>query len=554
MAGTERAWSREQKKVIAAASLGTLFAWYDFYLYGVMADVIAKRFFAGLDSQAAFLFALLAFAAGFVVRPIGALVFGRFGDLIGRKHPFLITMLLMGLSTFMVGLLPDYAAVGVAAPLVLMLLRLLQGLALGGEYGGAAVCLAEYAPPARRGVFTAWVQATATGGLLLSLLVVQTVRFGVGEAAFAAWAWRWPFLFSAVLLALSVYVRLRLRETPVFLAMKGHAGPARQPVREVLGNSRSLRRMGLVLLGLTAGQGVVWYAGQIYALFFLTHNLKVDTSAAQWMVAAALGLGLPFFWVFAALSDRVGRKPVIMAGFLLAAFTSIPAFQGLAQAANPALYQAQRHNQVVLRADLSECAYQFNLLDIKRAASSCDVARQALASASVSYDMQATANGALASIVVGGHELQSYAVRALSPEAARLHAQDFQNALTAALYAAGYPERAQPSEIAVLRVIGWLFYLLILVALVYAPVAAMLAEMFPTRIRYTAVSVPYHLGNGWFGGLLPAVSFAMVAHTGNMYDGLWYPVAIAALAFLVGVFFLPETRGADLYSVRCGSE
>jgi len=554
MASTSGNWSREQKKAIAAASVGTLFAWYDFYLYGALADVIAKRFFAGLDERTAFIFALLAFAAGFVVRPFGGLVFGRLGDLIGRKHPFLITVLLMGLSTFMVGLLPDYGSVGVAAPLVLMLLRLMQGFALGGEYGGAAVCLAEYAPPTQRGVFTAWVQATATLGLFLSLVVTQAVRYAVGDVAFADWGWRLPFLLSAVLLALSVYVRLRLRETPVFLDMRSRSAPARKPVREVFGQSFNRRRVGLALLGLTAGQGVVWYGGQIYALFFLTQSLKVDSTMAQWMVAAALLLGAPFFWVWGALSDRVGRKPVIMAGFLLAAFTSFPAFQGVARAANPVLAQAQRDNQVVLRADLSECVYQFNVLGVARNASACDLARQVLANASVSYAMQAAGDGALASVLVGGREVQSYALRDVAPDVQRQRTQAFREALASVLARAGYPEQANRHDIAVVQVVAWLTYLVAVVAMVYGPIAAMLSEMFPTRIRYTALSLPYHLGNGWFGGLLPAVSFAIVAHTGDMFDGLWYPVVIASVAFLVGVFFLPETRGADLTHPRCGSE
>ena len=554
MAEIRRRWSPEQKKVAFAASLGSVIAWYDFYLYGALASVLAQQFFTNLNDGQALVFALLAFAAGFIVRPFGGLVFGRLGDLIGRKHPFLITMLVMGLSTFTVGLLPSYASVGVAAPLLLMLLRLLQGLALGGEYGGAVTMMAEHAPPKERGLYTAWIQATATVGLMFSLIITEATRYFLGAAAFAQWGWRLPFLLSAGLLVVSVYVRFRMPETPVYLRMKAQRQGSRGPVAEALGRPSSVRRVLLALFGLTAGQAVVWYTAQVYVLFFLSQTLQVDSARVNWMVAAALLLGTPFFWVFGALSDFVGRKPVVMAGCGLAALLLIPLFSGLTQAVNPALDRAQSAQSVVLTADPADCSLQFRLLEGGHWLQSCDLVKQALSAASVSYTTRAAAPGALATVAIGDAVIQGYTARGLSREAARAQSAQFRAALDRSLVCAGYPAHADSAQIDMARAIALLTAMVILVAMVYAPIAAMLAEMFPTRIRYTAINLPYHMGNGWFGGLLPAASFAIVAQTGDMYSGLWYPVCVAAITALVGMYGLRETLGADLDSPACGDQ
>lgn len=543
-----RPMSAQEKKVIFASSLGTVFEWYDFYLYGSLAPIIAKQFFSGLDEGSAFIFALLAFAAGFIVRPFGSLVFGRLGDMIGRKYTFLVTILIMGLSTFIVGMLPSYATIGVAAPVVLIALRLLQGLALGGEYGGAATYVAEHSPNGRRGAYTAWIQITATLGLLLSLVVILGVRSVTGEAAFADWGWRVPFALSIVLLAVSVYIRLSMSESPAFSRMKAEGRTSKAPVAEAFGQWKNLRLVIIALFGLTAGQAVVWYSGQFYALFFLTQTLKVDSATANIMVAISLLLGTPFFVVFGVWSDKIGRKPIIMTGCLLAALSYFPMFEALTQAANPDLARAQAVNKVMVKADPSECSFQFNPTGTTKFTSSCDIAKQALSGAAVSYDNAPAPMGATAVITIGEKVIASYSPQGLPPAEAKARAEMFKESLARALNAAGYPTQADMAKFDKLTVIAILTYLVLLVTMVYGPIAAMLVEMFPTRIRYTSMSLPYHIGNGWFGGLLPTMAFAIVAQTGNMYSGLWYPVAIAAMSFVVGMIFIRETKNVDIYA------
>ena len=578
-----RPMSAEEKKVIFASSLGTVFEWYDFYLYGSLAAIIAKQFFSGLDEGSAFIFALLAFAAGFIVRPFGALVFGRLGDMIGRKYTFLVTILIMGLSTFIVGILPNYATIGVAAPVILIALRMLQGLALGGEYGGAATYVAEHAPQGKRGAYTSWIQTTATLGLFLSLLVILGTRTLIGETAFADWGWRIPFVVSILLLGVSVYIRLSMNESPAFTKMKAEGKTSKAPLSESFGQWKNLKIVILALIGLTAGQAVVWYSGQFYALFFLTQALKVDGATANIMVAISLVIGTPFFIVFGAWSDKIGRKPIIMAGCLLAVVTYFPVFTALTKAANPDLAAAQAANKVVVTADPSECSFQFNPTGTKKFSSSCDVAKQRLAGASVSYDNVEAPAGTAATIKVGetlvkvkytpeevaaaktAAEAKLAALSAAQPqdakavEAAKKSVADLGSEktasaamlganLSAALKAAGYPAKADMAKFDKVTVAAILTYLVILVTMVYGPIAAMLVEMFPTRIRYTSMSLPYHIGNGWFGGLLPTTAFAIVAQTGNMYNGLWYPIIVAGMTFVIGMLFGKETKDVDIYA------
>ena len=538
------------KKVVFASALGTVFEWYDFYLYGAMATLIARQFFSGLDEGSAYFFALLTFAVGFVVRPFGALVFGRLGDMVGRKYTFIVTILIMGLSTFIVGIVPSYDSIGVAAPLIVIFLRLLQGLAMGGEYGGAATYVAEHAPKGQRGAYTAWLQTTATLGLALSLLVVLGTRWLLGDHAFEDWGWRLPFLLSILLLGVSIYIRLHLSESPVFLRMKAQGRRSSAPVTESFTRPKRLKTAVLALVGLTAGQAVVWYCSQLYVLFFLTQSLRVDPTMATLMVAVALLLGAPFFVVFGALSDKVGRKPIIMSGCLLAAVSYFPVFTALTAAANPALAMAQATNRVTVTVDQAECSLQLNLTGAARFTSSCDTARQALAAASVSYSNVAGRVGVPAIIHVGPVAVASYSMQDMSRSESRRQAEAFKAALDHALVDAGYPTAADRSQINTLRVMSLLTYLVILVAMVYGPMAAALSEMFPTRIRYTSVSLPYHIGNGWLGGLLPTIAFAVVAQTGDMYSGLWYPVIVAGVTAVVGTVWLKETKDVDLDSVE----
>ena len=543
-----RPMSPEERKVIFASSLGTVFEWYDFYLYGSLAAIIAKQFFSGLDAGSAFIFALLAFAAGFIVRPFGAIFFGRLGDMIGRKYTFLVTILIMGLSTFIVGILPTYASIGVAAPVILIALRLLQGLALGGEYGGAATYVAEHAPHGKRGAYTAWIQTTATLGLFLSLMVILGTRTVLGEEAFGDWGWRVPFIVSILLLAISVWIRLSMNESPAFQKMKAEGKTSKAPLTESFGQWKNLKIVILALVGLTAGQAVVWYSGQFYALFFLTQALKVDGATANIFVAVSLLIGTPFFIVFGSLSDKIGRKPIILAGCLLAALTYFPVFGALTKAANPALAEAQAKNQVIVTADPKECSFQFNPTGTTKFTSSCDIAKQVLAGASVSYDNAVAAAGTPATIKIGETVITSYASKGLPADEAKKKDGEFKKAVADALKAAGYPTKADPARIDKVMVTVILTYLVLLVTMVYGPIAAMLVEMFPTRIRYTSMSLPYHIGNGWFGGLLPTTAFAIVAQTGNMYNGLWYPIIIAGATVVIGGLFIKETKDVDIYA------
>ncbi|MGE0111718.1 MFS transporter [Aquabacterium sp.] len=535
----------EERKVIFASSLGTVFEWYDFYLYGSLAAIIAKQFFAGLDPTSGFIFALLAFAAGFIVRPFGALVFGRLGDMIGRKYTFLVTILLMGVSTFIVGILPNYNTIGVAAPVILIILRLLQGLALGGEYGGAATYVAEHAPHGRRGAYTAWIQTTATMGLFLSLLVILGTRTAIGEDAFQDWGWRIPFIVSIALLAISVWIRLSMNESPAFKKMKEEGKTSKAPLSESFGQWSNLKIVLIALFGLVAGQGVVWYTGQFYALFFLTQALKVDGPTANILVAVSLLIATPFFVIFGTLSDKIGRKPIILGGCLIAAVTYFPLFKALTEAANPDLARAQATAPVTLIANPAECSFQFNPTGTAKFTSSCDVAKQVLANNSVNYE--SIDGSGVAQIKVGDKVIESYTSVGLSPEEAKAKDAAFKKTVISAVRDAGYPEKADPAKLNKPLVVGILTLLVIYVTMVYGPIAAMLVEMFPTRIRYTSMSLPYHIGNGWFGGLLPTTAFAIVAQTGNIYNGLWYPIIIAMMTFVVGLFLVRETKDIDIY-------
>ncbi len=540
--------TREERKVIFASSLGTVFEWYDFYLYGSLAAIIAKQFFAGTDPNTAFIFALLAFAAGFLVRPFGAIVFGRLGDMIGRKYTFLVTILLMGTSTFIVGLLPNYATIGIAAPIILITLRILQGLALGGEYGGAATYVAEHAPHGKRGAFTSWIQTTATLGLFLSLLVILGTRTAMGEEAFADWGWRIPFLVSIVLLGVSVWIRLSMSESPAFAKMKAEGKTSKAPLTESFGEWKNLKIVILALVGLTAGQAVVWYTGQFYALFFLTQTLKVDGATANLMIAASLLIGTPFFVIFGVLSDKIGRKPIIMAGCLIAALTYFPIFSALTHYANPALEAALKEAPVVVTADPASCQFQFNPTGTKKFTSSCDIVKGKLAAASVNYSNEAAPAGTVATVKIGDQVLSSFEAEGLSKEEAAAKDKAFSAELSNAIKSAGYPAKADPEQINKPMVLLLLTILVLYVTMVYGPIAAMLVEMFPTRIRYTSMSLPYHIGNGWFGGLLPTTAFALVAFKGDIYYGLWYPIIIAAMTFIIGMLFIRETKDNDIYA------
>lgn len=535
---------QSERKVILASSLGTIFEWYDFYLYGLLATIISAQFFSGVNETTGFIFALAAFAAGFAVRPFGALVFGRIGDLVGRKNTFLVTMGLMGLSTFLVGVLPSYASIGVAAPAMLVGLRLLQGLALGGEYGGAATYVAEHAPEGKRGLFTSFIQTTATLGLFAALLVVIATRSALGEAAFADWGWRLPFLISIVLLGVSLWIRLQLEESPVFKQMKEEGTTSKAPLTEAFGRWANLKWVIVALFGAVAGQAVVWYSGQFYALFFLEKTLKVDGATANILIAIALALGTPFFILFGWLSDRIGRKPIILAGCALAALTYFPAFQLLTSAANPAMAKAQETAAVTVTADPGSCAFQFDPVGKNKFESTgCDIAKSALAKAGVSYTSitRPHRTGEATEIWVGRRALIAPEPWQLAEDDRSAAAENFRKELAAATAAAGYPAKADPEAMNKPLVVAVLFYLVLLVTMVYGPIAALLVELFPSRIRYTAMSLPYHIGNGWFGGFLPTTAFAMVAATGNIYYGLWYPVVVAVITVLVGLLFLPET-------------
>lgn len=540
--------TREHKRVIVASSLGTVFEWYDFYLFGSLASVIAVHFFSSLPPSSGFIMALLTFAAGFAVRPFGAIVFGRLGDLIGRKYTFLVTIVLMGISTFTVGILPTYQTIGIAAPILLVILRCAQGLALGGEYGGAATYVAEHAPPGKRGLYTSFIQTTATVGLFLSLLVILGCRLVLGAEAFAAWGWRIPFMISCVLLLISVWIRMQLQESPVFQQMKAEGKGSKAPLTDSFGNWKNGRIVILALLGATAGQAVVWYSGQFYALFFLTQTLKIESVSANLLIAGALAIATPFFIVFGWLSDKIGRKPIIMAGCLLALLTYFPIFKAITHFGNPALAEAAENSPVVVVADPDDCSFQFAPGELRghiQFTSSCDVVKSELASLSVPYSNETAAPGEVASVRIGDRTILGVAAD-LPPEQVEAEQERFTTEIAEAVTAAGYPAAADPERINKPMLLVLLTILVLYVTMVYGPIAAWLVELFPTRIRYTSMSLPYHIGNGWFGGFLPTTAFALVLLTGNIYSGLWYPIVIAAMTFVIGTFFLPETKDVDI--------
>jgi hypothetical protein len=529
----EGGMTSEERLVIFASSLGTVFEWYDFYIYGTLAVFLAKYFFSNVPANVAFIFTLLAFAAGFAVRPFGALIFGRLGDMIGRKYTFLITMSLMGIGTFFIGVLPGYATWGILAPIVLIGLRLVQGLALGGEYGGAAIYVAEHAPANKRGYYTSWIQTTATLGLFMALLLILGIRNWMGEASFGDWGWRVPFLLSAILLAVSIWIRLKLNESPLFRRMVEEGKQSKRPLTEAFGQWSNAKIAILALLGATAGEAVVWYGGQFYALFFLTQTLKVPGVSAQIMIAIALALATPFFIVFGALSDRIGRKPIMLAGFALAVATYFPLFQGITHFANPKLEAALAGAPITVTADPAECSFQFKATGTEKFTTGCDTIKAALVNLSVNYNNVTAPAGTKASVQIGNQT-----IAADTPNLAA--------AIGAAVKAHGYPASADPNDINYVMTVVLLFILVVYVTMVYGPIAAWLVELFPTRIRYSGLSLPYHIGNGWFGGFLPATVFAIVATTGNIYSGLWYPIAVAAMSFVVGLIFLPETKDRDI--------
>ena len=537
---------RKDAQVIGGASVGTVFEWYDFYLYGSLATYITRHFFSGVNETTGYIFALLAFAAGFAVRPFGALIFGRLGDKWGRKNTFLVTMLLMGVSTFAVGLLPSYASVGVIAPIALVTLRLIQGLALGGEYGGAATYVAEHAPPGRRGFYTSWIQTTATVGLFLSLIVILFTRVQLGSEAFGEWGWRLPFLLSGALLAVSLWIRLRLNESPVFQKLVKEGKTSKKPLTEAFANKKNLKLVILALAGLTAGQAVVWYTGQFYALFFLEKILKVDGALTNQLVAYGLAIGTPFIILFGWLSDKVGRKPIILGGCLLAALTYFPLFHALTAAANPGLAAASERAPITVIADPAQCAFQFDPVGKAAFNSSCDIAKSYLARAGLPYRNEAAPAGTLATVKIGDAVVASFDGHALDKNVLATQRAAWEAQAATALAQAGYPAASDSATVNKPMVVAILAILMIYVAMVYGPIAAMLVEMFPAAIRYTSMSLPYHLGNGWFGGFLPTTSFAMVAASGDIYYGLWYPVVVAGLTFVIGFFFIRETRHADI--------
>ncbi|GAY23792.1 MFS transporter [Sphingobium fuliginis] len=561
--------TRSEKLIITASSLGTVFEWYDFYLYGLLTAIIAAQFLTGLNPTTSFIMALLIFASGFIVRPFGALVFGRIGDLFGRRYTFIITLLVMGLSTFLVGCLPTYKSVGVAAPIMLVVLRMFQGLALGGEYGGAATYVAEHAPDNRRGFYTSWIQITATAGLAMALLIVITVRSpitGVGEEAFKEWGWRIPYLVSGLFLVLGLWLRLKLHESPVFQKMKAEGTGSKSPIKEAFGEWKNLRIVFIAFFGAIAGQAVVWYCGQLCALFFLEKMLKIDGLTANTLIIIALLMAAPFFLFFGWLSDRIGRKPIILSGCALAALTLFPVFHLLTDAANPALARAQAAAPVTVTADPAECSSQFDPVGANKFdTTSCDIVKNALAKAGVNYTNVVAAPGTVATVAVGGRRFTAPDPSRLSGDAKKAAIATFTAQLIGApasparaaegdkpavaarpavegeLARVGYPGKANPAEINKPLVVALLFYLVLLVTMVYGPIAAMLVELFPSRIRYSSMSLPYHIGNGWLGGLLPAIGFAMVAATGDIYYGIWYPVVVAAATVVLGMIFLPET-------------
>lgn len=553
MQSTSTVGHKEERRVILASSLGTVFEWYDFFLYGSLAASVAKQFFTNLDPTSGFIFSLLAFAAGFIVRPLGALFFGRLGDLVGRKYTFLVTISIMGVSTFAVGAIPTYSSIGVAAPVILICLRLLQGLALGGEYGAAATYVAEHAPANKRGLFTSFIQTTSTVGLLLSLLVILAAR-KISGAAFDDWGWRIPFLVSVLLLAVSLYVRMSLTESPAFQRIKTAGRTSKAPIREAFGAGHNLKLIVQSLFGLLAGQVVVWFTALFYAMFFIAQVLKIDPVTTNGIVIFALVVSSPLYLLFGALSDRIGRKPVILGGCLIAATTIFPLFKGITHFGNPALERALSSAPVVLYADEGECSVQFNLTGTSKFLTSCDIARQTLAANAASFTTLPAPVGTVAQVKVGGIEISSFSGKGLLPQELRARTEELKARVTSALRSAGYPAKADAAGVNEPMLVVLLTILMALGAMTLAPMAAAMVELFPTRIRYTSISLPYHLGNGWLGGLLPTISFAMVAQKGDIYFGLWYPVVVAFVSGLIGIFFVQETYKRDIFAADLGDE
>ncbi|UUQ67549.1 MFS transporter [Pseudomonas fuscovaginae UPB0736] len=531
-ASVSNSTGKEERKIIFASSLGTVFEWYDFFLYGALAAVISKQFFAGVNDTTAFIFALMAFAAGFLVRPFGALVFGRLGDMIGRKYTFLITIILMGLSTFAVGLLPTYASIGIAAPIILVLLRMLQGLALGGEYGGAATYVAEHAPAGKRGLHTGWIQSTATLGLLLSLLVVLASRYISGDQ-FETWGWRLPFLLSIVLLGISTWIRMSMHESPAFVKMKAQGKTSRSPIRESFGSWQNLKIVLTALFSINAGQAVTFYTAQFYVLFFMTQMLKMDPAQANTLLIISVVIGAPFFVLFGWLSDKIGRKPILMIGLLLATVCYFPLFKALSHYANPQIDAASRQAPIVVTADPAGCTFQFDPVGKARFDSPCDKVKTFLVKQGLPYSSQSAAPGTEVVVTVGAQKISGF------DEAA----------MRSAITQAGYPAKADAGSVNEPMVVLLIVLMILIATMTYGPLAAVMVELFPTRIRYTSMSLPYHIGNGWFGGFLPTVSFALVVYTGDIFYGLWYPVLITGVSLVVGLFCLKETRDVDIDKV-----
>jgi MFS family permease len=535
---------RAHRRVILASSLGTMFEWYDFYLYGALAAVIGNQFFSGVNETTGFIFALLAFAAGFAVRPFGAIVFGRLGDLAGRKYTFLLTIVIMGVATALVGILPNYQSIGVAAPIILITLRLLQGLAVGGEYGGAATYVAEHAPPGKRGYYTSWIQITATAGMIVALAIVLLCRWLIGPE-FDVWGWRIPFLLSIILLAISVYIRLQLEESPVFKQMRTEGKLSKAPLRESIGNWKNLKLVLLALFGAMGGQAVIGYVALVYMNLFLSQTLKVDASTSNMLVVGALTLAAPLYVVVGKIADRYGRKPQVIIGCLIAAITFFPIFKGLTYYANPAIAEASEQSPIVVSADASECSLQFDPVGGAKFTTSCDVAKSALAGMRVPYSNEAAAAGSTALVKIGATTISAFDGSSLPSADFKARSGEFRATLAQAVKDAGYPSSADPANINYPMVFLLLFVISVLGVVTYGPIAAWLVELFPARIRYTSMSLPYHLGNGWFGGFLPSIAFAMIAYTGNIYSGLWYPVIVCLITVVVGTFFLRETNGVE---------
>lgn len=537
------------KTVVGASAAGTAFEWYDFFIFGSLTTIIAKHFYADVGEATSYILALLTFGVGFVVRPLGALVFGWFGDRTGRKTTFLVTITLMGLATVAIGLLPDYGQIGIAAPILLLTMRVLQGFALGGEYGGAAIYVAEHAPPKKRGFLTGWIQTTAAFGLIGALSVILVTRQIIGVEAFDEWGWRIPFLLSAFLLAISLWIRLKLNESPAYRRMEEESGERRAPYKEAFGTWRNGRFVLLALFGIMIAQGAVWYCGYFYTRFFMERVLKVEVATVDQLVLAVTVASAALYVFFGWLSDKVGRKPVMLFGMILALVAFFPGFHALTRAANPALAEAQAASPVTVVADPATCAVQFDPVGKTAFASSCDIAKSVLSNAGVSYSNIAAEPGSVALVRIGSAEVASVEGTGLAPDALKAARTDVESRVKAALVEAGYPTKADPARLNFWLTFGILMIFIVAATALYGPQAAALVELFPTRVRYTAMSLPYNIGTGWIGGLLPAASFALVAWSGNIYFGLWYSVVFTLIAVVVSLLWLPETKDRDLDAI-----